>query len=68
MQKLDTETKRLCCEECWIQVSPVPACGINENLFACVRSAAFQISMCQLPEFLSIPVLSSKINLRISHS
>ncbi|GFV68617.1 uncharacterized protein TNCV_2274801 [Trichonephila clavipes] len=41
------------CEKYWIQVSPVPACGINEDLFACVRSAVFpdfQVSSARIPE------------------
>ncbi|GFW56727.1 hypothetical protein TNCV_4068071 [Trichonephila clavipes] len=29
------------CEKYRIQASPVPACGINEDLFACVKSAVF---------------------------
>ncbi|GFW43818.1 uncharacterized protein TNCV_2854511 [Trichonephila clavipes] len=36
-----------------IQASPVPACGINEDLFACVRSAVFpdfQVSSARIPE------------------
>ncbi|GFU02515.1 uncharacterized protein TNCV_1478211 [Trichonephila clavipes] len=45
------------CEKYGIQASPVPACWINEDLFACVRSAVFQISKCQVSEFLSAPVL-----------
>ncbi|GFX91044.1 uncharacterized protein TNCV_5106741 [Trichonephila clavipes] len=47
------------CEKYMIQTSPVPASGIIEYLFACVRSAVFQISKCQVPEFLSVPALSS---------
>ncbi|GFT93710.1 hypothetical protein TNCV_1803991 [Trichonephila clavipes] len=47
------------CEKYMIQASPVPACGIIEYLFACARSAVFQISKRQVPEFLSVPVLSS---------
>ncbi|GFT95877.1 hypothetical protein TNCV_312171 [Trichonephila clavipes] len=47
------------CEKYMIQASPVPAGGIIEYLFACARSAVFQISKCQVPEFLSVPVLSS---------
>ncbi|GFX25605.1 hypothetical protein TNCV_2082401, partial [Trichonephila clavipes] len=48
------------CEKYMIQASPVPACGgIIEYLFACVRSAVFQISKCQVPEFLNVPMLSS---------
>ncbi|GFT01561.1 hypothetical protein TNCV_270511 [Trichonephila clavipes] len=41
------------CEKCWIQVSPVPACGINEDLFAGVRNAVFpdfQVSSARIPE------------------
>ncbi|GFT23802.1 hypothetical protein TNCV_3206881 [Trichonephila clavipes] len=41
------------CEKCWIQMSPVPACGINEDLFACVRSAVFpdfQVPSARIPE------------------
>ncbi|GFV14735.1 uncharacterized protein TNCV_2587081 [Trichonephila clavipes] len=44
------------CEKYRIQASPVPACGINEDLFACVRSDVFpdfQVSSAR------IPVLSS---------
>ncbi|GFU99376.1 hypothetical protein TNCV_4002941 [Trichonephila clavipes] len=47
------------CEKYMIQASPVPACGIIEYLFACARSAVFQISSVKVPEFLSVPVLSS---------
>ncbi|GFT93715.1 hypothetical protein TNCV_1804041 [Trichonephila clavipes] len=54
-----------CCEKYMIQASPVPACGIIEYLFACARSAVFQISKRQVPEFLSVPVLSST-NLKVS--
>ncbi|GFV73057.1 hypothetical protein TNCV_3398341 [Trichonephila clavipes] len=40
---LDRESMRgeLCCEKYRIQASPVPAYGINEDLFACVRTAVF---------------------------
>ncbi|GFU02960.1 hypothetical protein TNCV_2209291 [Trichonephila clavipes] len=41
------------CEKYRIQASPVPACGINEDLFACVRSAVFsdfQVSSARIPE------------------
>ncbi|GFS91683.1 hypothetical protein TNCV_1492511 [Trichonephila clavipes] len=31
------------CEKYRIQASPVPACGINEDLFACVMSAVFPV-------------------------
>ncbi|GFX42588.1 hypothetical protein TNCV_261231 [Trichonephila clavipes] len=51
------------CEKYRNQASPVPACGINKALFACVRSDVFPDF--QAPEFLSIPVLSST-NLKVS--
>ncbi|GFW90345.1 uncharacterized protein TNCV_2122081 [Trichonephila clavipes] len=41
------------CEEYWIQASPVPAYGLNEDLFACVRSVAFldfQVSSAKMPD------------------
>ncbi|GFU00357.1 hypothetical protein TNCV_4258931 [Trichonephila clavipes] len=41
------------CEKYMIQASPVPACGINEDLFVCVRSAIFpdfQMSSARIPE------------------
>ncbi|GFU93624.1 hypothetical protein TNCV_3401961 [Trichonephila clavipes] len=40
-------------EKYTIQASPVPACGINEDLLACVRSAVFpnfQVSSARIPE------------------
>ncbi|GFX44688.1 hypothetical protein TNCV_2427721 [Trichonephila clavipes] len=49
------------CEKYMIQASPVPACGIIQYLFACVRSAVFQISKCQVPEFQSVPVCPLQI-------
>ncbi|GFW57186.1 hypothetical protein TNCV_541031 [Trichonephila clavipes] len=42
------------CEKYMIQACPVPACEIIEYLFACVRSAVFQIFKCQVPEFLCV--------------
>ncbi|GFY20328.1 hypothetical protein TNCV_209601 [Trichonephila clavipes] len=41
------------CEKYRIQVSFVPACGINDDLFACIRSAVFpdfQVSSVRVPE------------------
>ncbi|GFU17580.1 uncharacterized protein TNCV_3989041 [Trichonephila clavipes] len=41
------------CEKYRIQASPVPACGINDDLFVCVRSAVFpdfQVSSARIPE------------------
>ncbi|GFU88017.1 uncharacterized protein TNCV_1335861 [Trichonephila clavipes] len=41
------------CEKYRIQASSVPVCGINEDLFACVRSAVFpdfQVSSARIPE------------------
>ncbi|GFU30443.1 hypothetical protein TNCV_270871 [Trichonephila clavipes] len=42
------------CEKYRIQASPDPACGINEDLFACVRSTVFpdfQVSSARIPEY-----------------
>ncbi|GFW76650.1 hypothetical protein TNCV_4943671 [Trichonephila clavipes] len=41
------------CENYRIQTCPVPACGINEDLLACVRSAVFPdflVSSAEIPE------------------
>ncbi|GFV20715.1 hypothetical protein TNCV_777601 [Trichonephila clavipes] len=34
------------CEKCRIQVSPVPACGINDDLFACGYECRFSSIEC----------------------
>ncbi|GFX59176.1 hypothetical protein TNCV_936911 [Trichonephila clavipes] len=41
------------CEKYRIQTSPVSACGINKDMFACVKSAVFpdfQVSSARIPE------------------
>ncbi|GFW05283.1 uncharacterized protein TNCV_3358021 [Trichonephila clavipes] len=45
------------CVKCRIQVVPVPACGINDDLFACMYECRFP--EFQVSEFLSFSVLSS---------
>ncbi|GFW57338.1 hypothetical protein TNCV_542521 [Trichonephila clavipes] len=43
------------CEKHRIQVSPVPACGINEDLFACMHECRFsRVPNVKTSEFLSV--------------
>ncbi|GFV02070.1 DUF4817 domain-containing protein [Trichonephila clavipes] len=42
------------CEKCRIQVSPVPACEINDDLFACVNGCRFsRVPSVRVPEISS---------------
>ncbi|GFX74140.1 uncharacterized protein TNCV_491041 [Trichonephila clavipes] len=57
------------CEKCRIQVSSVPACGINGHLFACVYECRFsKVPSVRVPECSCVVLYKSEVNKSVENA